>query len=82
MVGVRAELALAQLWRDRPGLKAVYIAPIKALVAERVRNWGERLGKRLGKRVVELTGDSGASGAAQRRPALLVTHGAAQHAPR
>jgi hypothetical protein len=35
----------------------VYIAPLKALVAERVKDWRKRLGG-LGKRVVELTGDT------------------------
>lgn len=41
-----------------PGGKAVYIAPLKALVRERVDDWIERMERRLGKRVVELTGDS------------------------
>ncbi|VDK50950.1 unnamed protein product, partial [Gongylonema pulchrum] len=35
----------------------VYIAPLKALVRERVRDWNERL-QRLNIRAVELTGDS------------------------
>jgi len=40
-----------------PGTKVVYIAPLKALVSERVKDWKETLGKQLGKRVVEFTGD-------------------------
>lgn len=35
----------------------MYIAPLKALVRERVDDWKAKLGKTLGKRVVELTGD-------------------------
>ena len=40
-----------------PGEKAVYIAPLKALSKERLIDWEERLGRQLGKVVVELTGD-------------------------
>lgn len=35
----------------------MYIAPLKALVRERVIDWRERLQNRLGKKVIELTGD-------------------------
>ncbi|KAL3309273.1 activating signal cointegrator 1 complex subunit [Cichlidogyrus casuarinus] len=35
----------------------VYIAPLKALVRERIEDWNVKLGKKLGKRVLELTGD-------------------------
>ena len=35
----------------------VYIAPLKALVRERVEDWKIRLERELGKKVVELTGD-------------------------
>ena len=38
-------------------MKVVYIAPLKALVRERVKDWKVRLEQRLGKLVVELTGD-------------------------
>jgi activating signal cointegrator complex subunit 3 len=38
--------------------KAVYVAPLKALVSERLRDWQVRLGGILGKNIVELTGDS------------------------
>jgi activating signal cointegrator complex subunit 3 len=40
----------------------IYIAPLKALVRERMNDWGKGLCKRLGKRVVELTGGGGGSG--------------------
>jgi hypothetical protein len=35
----------------------VYIAPLKALVRERLKDWTTLMGPRLGKTVVELTGD-------------------------
>ncbi|PHH64830.1 hypothetical protein CDD81_3896 [Ophiocordyceps australis] len=54
---VAAELAMWWAFRERPGSKVVYIAPMKALVRERVKDWGERLARPLGLRLVELTGD-------------------------
>ncbi|XP_008811841.2 DExH-box ATP-dependent RNA helicase DExH12-like [Phoenix dactylifera] len=38
-------------------MRAVYIAPIEALAKERYRDWEEKFGKRLGIRLVELTGE-------------------------
>jgi len=52
-----AELAMLKLFRDTPHLKVVYIAPLKALVRERMKDWQKRLVGKLGKRLVELTGD-------------------------
>jgi len=40
-----------------PKEKVLYIAPLKALVRERMGDWGAGLCRRLGKRLVELTGD-------------------------
>lgn len=40
-----------------PKEKVLYIAPLKALVRERMSDWGAGLCRRLGKRLVELTGD-------------------------
>ncbi|KAJ7417966.1 hypothetical protein WISP_61759 [Willisornis vidua] len=37
--------------------QAVYIAPLKALVRERIEDWKVRIEEKLGKKVVELTGD-------------------------
>eukprot|EP00727_Mastigamoeba_balamuthi_P005510 m51a1_g1579 putative activating signal cointegrator 1 complex subunit 3 (2006) ;mRNA; r:104604-111515 len=54
---VAAELAMLKVFRDTPHLKVVYIAPLKALVRERMSDWGERFARRLGKSLVELTGD-------------------------
>lgn len=53
-----AELAMWWAFRERPGSKVVYIAPMKALVRERVNDWGNRLAKPLGLKLVELTGDN------------------------
>ena len=71
---VAAELAVFRLFSAHPGAKAVYIAPIKALVAERVRDWQRKLGSGgLGKVVVELTGDSAPDAAALRRADIIIT---------
>ncbi|KAI0175928.1 Sec63-domain-containing protein [Hypoxylon sp. FL1284] len=55
---VAAELAMWWAFRERPGSKVVYIAPMKALVRERVKDWGARLAGTLGLKLVELTGDN------------------------
>ena len=54
---VSAELAMLQVFRDAPDRKVVYIAPLKALVRERVKDWRQTLCPALGKSLVELTGD-------------------------
>ena len=55
---IAAEIAMFKVFRDDPiDGKVVYIAPLKALVRERISDWKERLERRLGKNVVELTGD-------------------------
>ncbi|KAI9689957.1 MAG: hypothetical protein M1822_009839 [Bathelium mastoideum] len=53
-----AELSVWWAFREKPGSKVVYIAPMKALVRERVQDWGRRLAQPLGLRLVELTGDN------------------------
>ncbi|KAI0117220.1 Sec63-domain-containing protein [Daldinia grandis] len=55
---VAAELAMWWAFRECPGSKVVYIAPMKALVRERVKDWGARLAGPLGLKLVELTGDN------------------------
>ena len=40
-----------------PYLQVIYIAPLKALVRERIKDWGQGFCRTLGKRMVELTGD-------------------------
>ena len=54
---VSAELAMFRLWAAHPGDKVIYVAPLKALVRERMSDWGKGLCAKLGKRMVELTGD-------------------------
>ncbi|KAF2866013.1 Sec63 Brl domain-containing protein [Massariosphaeria phaeospora] len=55
---VAAELAMWWAFREKPGSKVVYIAPMKALVRERVQDWGKRLAAPMGLKLVELTGDN------------------------
>jgi antiviral helicase SLH1 len=55
---VAAELAMWWAFRERPGSKVVYIAPMKALVRERVKDWGNRLAQTMRLKLVELTGDN------------------------
>lgn len=55
---VAAELAMWWNFREKPGSKVVYIAPMKALVRERVQDWRRRLAIPLGMKLVELTGDN------------------------
>ncbi|KAG5440610.1 hypothetical protein PCK2_000320 [Pneumocystis canis] len=45
-------------FRTKPSFKVVYIAPMKALVRERVEDWTLRLANPLKKKLVELTGDT------------------------
>ncbi|XP_015759124.1 PREDICTED: activating signal cointegrator 1 complex subunit 3-like [Acropora digitifera] len=52
-----AELAIFRIFNEYPGTKAVYIAPLKALVRERMDDWKVRFEQKLGRSVVELTGD-------------------------
>uniref|UniRef100_A0A1B0CDX6 U5 small nuclear ribonucleoprotein 200 kDa helicase n=1 Tax=Lutzomyia longipalpis TaxID=7200 RepID=A0A1B0CDX6_LUTLO len=54
---IAAEIAIFRVFEKHPGSKVVYIAPLKALVRERIEDWKVRLEAKLGKRVVELTGD-------------------------
>ncbi|RAH78973.1 DEAD/DEAH box helicase [Aspergillus japonicus CBS 114.51] len=55
---VAAELAMWWAFREKPGSKVVYIAPMKALVRERVQDWKKRLTGPMGLKLVELTGDN------------------------
>lgn len=55
---IASELAMWWAFREKPGSKVVYIAPMKALVRERVKDWGARLVRQMGLKLVELTGDN------------------------
>lgn len=54
---VAAEIAMFRVFNHYPDMKCVYIAPLKALVRERIQDWKVRFEERLGKKVIELTGD-------------------------
>ena len=70
-----AELAIYRLLLVYPGLKVVYIAPMKALARERVTEWGKMssLRGKMGVRMVELTGDSNPDPGELHRANLLIT---------
>ncbi|KAI3404130.2 mug81 [Candida oxycetoniae] len=53
-----AELAIWHAFNEFPGSKVVYIAPMKALVRERVDDWKKRICQNTSHKLVELTGDS------------------------
>ena len=54
---IAAELAIFRVFNMPKRKKCVYIAPLKALVRERMNDWKVRFEQKLGKKVVELTGD-------------------------
>ncbi|XP_048883103.1 activating signal cointegrator 1 complex subunit 3 [Brienomyrus brachyistius] len=54
---IAAEMAIFRVFNKYPSSKVVYIAPLKALVRERITDWKLRIEEKLGKKVVELTGD-------------------------
>ena len=41
-----------RVFRDAPAAKVVYIAPMKALVRERIADWKQRFERQLGKKVI------------------------------
>ncbi|KAI8543195.1 hypothetical protein RHMOL_Rhmol08G0198900 [Rhododendron molle] len=54
---ISAELAMLHLFNTQPDMKVIYIAPLKAIVRERMNDWRKRLVSQLGKKMVEMTGD-------------------------
>lgn len=54
---IAAEFAVLRVFDNYPGAKVVYIAPLKALVKERLRDWKDRM-RLIGRSVVELSGDA------------------------
>ena len=68
-----AELAMLRVFRTNPEAKVVYIAPLKALVRERMSDWGKKLGGLLGRSIVELTGDVTPDARAIARANVIVT---------
>lgn len=70
---IAAEIAIFRIFKHFPKGKIVYIAPLKALVKERIDDWSKRIGEKLGKIVVELTGDVTPDANAIRNSHLIVT---------
>lgn len=54
---ISAEMAVLRVFENNPGGKIVYIAPLKALVKERLRDWKQRF-QLIGRSVEELSGDA------------------------
>eukprot|EP00898_Chlorokybus_atmophyticus_P000832 jgi/Chlat1/174/Chrsp1S03247 len=54
---ISSELAMLRLFRTQPDMKVIYIAPLKALVRERIDDWSRHLVPTLGVKMAELTGD-------------------------
>ncbi|XP_052868650.1 activating signal cointegrator 1 complex subunit 3 [Anopheles cruzii] len=70
---IAAEMAMFRVFRTRPTAKVVYIAPLKALVKERMDDWKLRIEQKLAKRVVELTGDVSPDVRAIKESSVIVT---------
>ena len=67
------ELAILRLFRTRPQAKVIYVAPMKALVRERMKDWKKRIEGVLGFKVVELTGDTTPDMRAVQESQVIVT---------
>lgn len=66
-------MAIFRVFKQNPRGKVIYIAPLKALVKERIEDWNVRFGEKLGKNVVELTGDVTPDANAIRNANVIVT---------
>jgi activating signal cointegrator complex subunit 3 len=53
---IMSELAILNLFKTHPEKKVIYVAPLKSLVKERLKDWIPRMQK-IRKSVVELSGD-------------------------
>lgn len=63
---------MLRVFRTQPNLKIIYIAPLKAIAKERLKDWSKRLGQ-LKKSVLELTGDFTPDLAALLQANVLIT---------
>jgi len=72
---VVAELAMLRLFSVYPKSKVVYIAPLKALARERIEDWCSAKSFKgvLGKKIVELTGDTAPDQRALLEGDILIT---------
>ena len=67
-----AEFAMFRVFVKTPDKKIVYIAPMKAIAKERLKDWTKRFAT-IGKSVVELTGDYTPDIAALMSADILIT---------
>ena len=67
------EYILYRVLNCYPGGKSVYIAPLKALVRERIEDWKIRFEQKLHCKVVELTGDTSPDIRAIEKADVIVT---------
>ncbi len=51
-----AELTILRCFNKSPNNKIIYVAPLKSLAKERIRDWEVKMGK-INRKVIELTGD-------------------------
>ncbi|XP_049885974.1 activating signal cointegrator 1 complex subunit 3 isoform X2 [Pectinophora gossypiella] len=70
---IMAEITMFRAFNKDPNCKVVYIAPLKALVKERMKDWTHRLEGQLGMKVVELTGDVTPDARAIKSSRVIVT---------
>ncbi|XP_055949414.1 activating signal cointegrator 1 complex subunit 3-like [Argiope bruennichi] len=70
---IAAEIAILRVFNEYPGSKVIYIAPLKALVRERIEDWRVRFQQQLRKRVEELTGDVTPDAQAIAKADIIVT---------
>eukprot|EP00804_Cyclotella_cryptica_P005774 CCRYP_000100-RC/>CCRYP_000100-RC protein AED:0.06 eAED:0.06 QI:2796/1/1/1/0.9/0.76/21/2629/1339 len=68
-----AELALLRMKKQNPRSKCVYIAPLKSLARERLKEWTKRLGSPpLNWKVLELSGDTSHDSYALNKSDILI----------
>lgn len=68
-----AELALLRMKKQNPKSKCVYIAPLKSLARERLKEWSKRLGAPpLNWKVLELSGDTSHDAYALNKSDILI----------
>mgnify|MGYP000962055455 CR=1 FL=1 len=71
---IMSEFAMLRVFKEHPGKKIIYIAPLKALAKERIIDWKIRLGgAKMRKSVLELTGDCTPDLVALKTADLLIT---------
>jgi len=72
---IMAELAILRIFNIYTDKKVIYIAPLKAIAKERIKDWKERLEgeQNLNKKVLELTGDFTPDLEALKKSDILIT---------